>query len=188
VGDATVELTDLGQMRALAHPLRLRLLGALRLDGPATATALADRLGISPALASYHLRRLAASGFIDPAPERARDGKERWWRAVHERTRWETTGWLDTPERAAAEQALSRQIVRALAERAGRWIDEAPSAPREWVDAADMSDWAVELGPDELRDLRAELHEVVERRAGGTPRPGARRVFVSMQLLPETQP
>ena len=35
---------DSRQMRAMAHPLRLRLLGRLRTDGPATATALAEKL------------------------------------------------------------------------------------------------------------------------------------------------
>jgi hypothetical protein len=47
-----LELTDPRQMRALAHPLRLRLLGLLRMDGPATASTLAEEVGESPARVS----------------------------------------------------------------------------------------------------------------------------------------
>ena len=35
-------------LKALAHPLRLRMLGLLRIDGPATASGLAERLAHWP--------------------------------------------------------------------------------------------------------------------------------------------
>ena len=50
---------DTTSVKVLAHPLRSRLLGALRLGGPATATALAARLATNSGAASYHLRRMA---------------------------------------------------------------------------------------------------------------------------------
>ena len=50
---------DSHSLRALAHPLRLRLVGALRLHGPATATMLARRLDTNSGQTSYHLRQLA---------------------------------------------------------------------------------------------------------------------------------
>ena len=64
-------ITEPREMRALAHPLRLRLIGLLRVEGPATATALADTVGESPALVSYHLRQLDAYNFVEEAPELA---------------------------------------------------------------------------------------------------------------------
>lgn len=179
-----MRLSKPAQMRALAHPLRLRLLGLLRTEGPATATLLAERLEVSPALASYHLRQLGAHGFIEAAPDLARDGKERWWRAAHERTSWSTADFLDTPERVAAEQALGREVARAHAERAIGWVAESSSWPGEWVDASDMSDWALELTADELRALREELHASIERRVGRARRPGAERVHAILHLLP----
>ena len=177
-------VTQPSEMRALAHPLRLRLLGLLRTEGPATATNLADRLGVSAALASYHLRQLATHGFIEEAPELARDGKQRWWRAGHERTSWSTVEFLDTPERVAAEQALGREIVRAQAEHAMGWVTGAAAWPAEWVDAADMSDWGLELTSDELRELRGELHDVIERWVARPRRPGTERVVAVLQLYP----
>src|SRR5918993_3162549 len=78
---------DARSLRGLAHPLRIRLLGLLRQDGPSTATLLADRLGLSSAATSYHLRQLAAYGFAVEDEERG-VGRERWWRAAHESTRY----------------------------------------------------------------------------------------------------
>ena len=47
---------DATALKALAHPVRLRMLGMLRVDGPATATQLAARLGLNSGATSYHLR------------------------------------------------------------------------------------------------------------------------------------
>ncbi len=52
------------QLKALTHPTRLRMLGLLRIDGPATATTLAQRLGLNTGATSYHLRQLAQHGFV----------------------------------------------------------------------------------------------------------------------------
>src|SRR5690606_19778936 len=50
---------DAMALRALAHPQRMRMLAMLRIDGPATATALAERMGLNSGATSYHLRQLA---------------------------------------------------------------------------------------------------------------------------------
>ena len=75
------KLEDAQLLRAMAHPLRLRLIGTLRKDGPATASMLARRLDESSCATSYHLRILAKYGFVEDDAERNR-GRERWWRAV----------------------------------------------------------------------------------------------------------
>src|SRR5690606_22078525 len=79
---------DARSLRGLAHPLRMQLLNALRRGGPATASQLAERLGESSGATSYHLRQLAAHGFVEDAPEHGR-GRERWWRAAHEGVRFD---------------------------------------------------------------------------------------------------
>ena len=55
---------DAAQLRALSHPLRLRMLEVLR-EGPATASALGRRLGESSGATSYHLRALAKAGVVE---------------------------------------------------------------------------------------------------------------------------
>ncbi|WP_242653142.1 winged helix-turn-helix domain-containing protein, partial [Intrasporangium flavum] len=52
-------------LRVLAHPLRSRLLGALRRGGPATATDLAAALGTNSGATSYHLRKLESVGLVE---------------------------------------------------------------------------------------------------------------------------
>ena len=72
-GNARVH--DPSVLRALAHPLRGRLLGLLRTEGPSTATRLGQQLGESSGATSYHLRQLEAYGFVGEA---RREGRERW--------------------------------------------------------------------------------------------------------------
>lgn len=89
--EQNVHTADARTLRGLAHPLRLRLPNALREFGPATATAsgLADRLGEPSGATSYHLRQPASYGLAEDDPERG-EGRERWWRAVHTGTAFDT--------------------------------------------------------------------------------------------------
>lgn len=171
-------------MRALAHPLRLRLLGLLRSDGPATATTLGQQTDSSPALVSYHLRSLAAHSLIEEAPELANDGRERWWRALHSGMTWNPADFLDTPERAAAAGSLMGEIAARYAEAAREWLAEAPAWSADWVDAADMSDWRLHLTPDSTRRLRTDLAEVIDRYTAAPDEEGAEFVRLIVHVLP----
>src|SRR4030095_2278376 len=85
----TVKVLDGDALKALAHPLRMRLLAGLRYHGRATATMLGERLGESSGSTSYHLRVLAEHGFIEEVPGHAGGrgrGRERWWRGGPEQT------------------------------------------------------------------------------------------------------
>src|SRR3954453_11984844 len=73
-------------LKVLSHPGRLRMLGLLRSDGPATATTLAARLGLNTGATSYHLRQLEKHGFV-VEDEEPGNGRDRWWRAAHTTTR-----------------------------------------------------------------------------------------------------
>src|SRR5919108_2121595 len=74
----TIELTDPRALRALAHPIRLALLGALRREGPLTATQAGALVGESAASCSFHLRQLAKYGLVEEAG--GGRGRERPWR------------------------------------------------------------------------------------------------------------
>ena len=184
----TVHLTEAKQLRALAHPMRLRLLGLLRSDGPATATALAARVDASVPLISYHLRQLGAHGFVEEADELAHDGRERWWRALHQMTSWDVGEFLDSPGRLAAGRALSAEVAHRYTEVLEAWVAEMPELPREWVGVSEMSDWRLELSPDELAELRRQLSGVVERFADRPQREGTEPITAIVQLLPRPRP
>jgi DNA-binding transcriptional ArsR family regulator len=67
-------------LRARAHPLRLRMLSLLT-GAAMSAAELARELEVSQALASYHLRQLAATGLVELVEERSRrGGRERRYR------------------------------------------------------------------------------------------------------------
>src|SRR5918998_4995830 len=71
-------------LRALAHPVRGRILDEIEAAGPVRAADVARQLSIPANQASFHLRQLAKYGLVEEAPELARDGRDRVWRATHE--------------------------------------------------------------------------------------------------------
>ena len=68
---------DARSLRALAHPLRQKLLGILRTDGAHSAGQLSALVDEAPGIVSYDPGTLAEYGFVILAPVRARDGRER---------------------------------------------------------------------------------------------------------------
>jgi DNA-binding transcriptional ArsR family regulator len=176
-------IDDAQVLRAMAHPLRLRLIGSLRKEGPATASELGRLLGESSGATSYHLRILEKYGFVEDDPARNR-GRERWWRAVDEGMEWSLD--TDDPGEIEADRALGRQLVSEQWRWLQRWNDEMPEWDRSWRAAASISDWWFELTPDELRSLADEVLTVLERyNDRRTPRDGTERAIVLFHAFPE---
>ena len=177
-------IDDAQLLRAMAHPLRLRLYGSLVKDGPATASELARRLGESSGATSYHLRILAKYGFIEDDPERNR-GRERWWRAADEGLEWS----LDTDDRGLleADRALERQLIREYQRRLERWHDEMPDWDRSWRAASTGGDRFYELTPAELRGLVDEITAILDRYETRRHRRGGdtERVTLLFHAFPE---
>ena len=181
-------LDDPRTLRALAHPLRLQLLGILRTAGPATVSSLAGSVGQAVPLVSYHLRQLADHGFIEEAPELAKDRRETWWKSSHEFTSWSITDFLDTPERLDAIGVFQREVLQRHFERIQEFFAEAPSWSREWLDASEMSDVRVTLTPSQLKELIGELWEVIDRWRHREPEPdGAQSTELIFYAFPIRQ-
>jgi len=177
------KLEDAQLLRAMAHPLRLRLIGALRMDGPATASALARRLGESSGATSYHLRILAKYGFVEDDVERNR-GRERWWRAVDEGVEWSLD--TDDPGLLEADRALGRQVAAETARWLERWHAELTDWDRPWRAAANGTDQWFELTPAELRELGNEVLAVLERYADRRVQTeGTERAIVLFHAFPQ---
>jgi predicted ArsR family transcriptional regulator len=148
------------QLRALTHPVRLRILGILRTDGPTTATALAQRLGLNSGATSYHLRQLAQHGFIVDDEERG-NGRERWWRAAHASTR---TSWDEHTEPAEKEalDAYLQTVVVVYTQLMQAAVEERSTLSEEWRDASTLSDWRCRLKPEQARRLLDVVAETIE--------------------------
>jgi DNA-binding transcriptional ArsR family regulator len=173
-------------LRGLAHPLRLRLLGLLREDGPSTATKLAERVGQSSGATSYHLRQLADYGFIVEDPERTSAGRERWWKAAHRITDVSKPEIRNTPVEA---EGFMRALAAELYQKIDAFVSELPTMPEEWDESSTLSDTMLRLTPEEAKELRRELIGLMERYrqdAPGVAAPaGAERVILQVQLMPQ---
>jgi predicted ArsR family transcriptional regulator len=156
-----VELTSITptpqMLRALAHPTRLKMLGMLRIDGPATATTLATRLGINTGQTSYHLRQLAQHGFVVDDEERG-NGRERWWKAAHQST---MTGDQPTrPEDQEALDAYMQTIAVIYTQQLQAAVEEMPLLPLRWREASTLSDYHVRVTAEHAEELTRKMHEV----------------------------
>ncbi|WP_406087320.1 ArsR/SmtB family transcription factor [Kitasatospora purpeofusca] len=179
---------DAKGLRALAHPVRVQLIGLLRKNGPSTATKLAEQLGLNSGATSYHLRQLAASGFVAEDTERG-NARDRWWKAVHQVTWW-TDGSLAEEDPEAALGYL-RSVVAAHTLMAQTALNAYETMTPEWRQAMDSSDMVLQVTPEEARALAAEMWAVIARYRridpeGPTPE-GTDRVAVVVQVLPEPQ-
>jgi DNA-binding transcriptional ArsR family regulator len=182
-----VELDPRG-MRALAHPTRLAILSRLQSRGPSTATALADHVGATPSVTSWHLRHLAAHGLVRDAAVQT-DGRQRWWEAVG-------TGFRFTPGDEAgldAASLLSRVMMEQAADLPDRWAREVePLLEVEWRRSAGLSNTSLELTADELAQVESAIEQLlapyVLRKGEQQATPGARRVRMMRYVLPEAPP
>jgi DNA-binding transcriptional ArsR family regulator len=159
---------DAASLRALAHPLRMRIVGTLRLHGPATASGLAERLGVSSGLTSYHLRALAAAEFVEDDPDHPTKGRERWWRAAQDMTSWTPGAAALDPDAAAAEEWLAGYAARRSMEWIDGWLDRRRNDPAAWQEVSGTSDYVIDVTPEELKGLLDQITELL--------RPHLRRV------------
>ena len=172
-------------MRALAHPLRLRMLGELRVRGPQSVGMLSELVDEAPGSISYHIGRLAQFGFVEEAPELARDKRERWWRSAHAMTSWDPLQALADPAQWAASAELRRVILQRYVAGFEAYLEAEPSLPPEWVRGTTSTDAFLQLTSDELIELRVELEALAERwMARSDPdQPEARTVTLILQAF-----
>ena len=151
---------DTRTMRALAHPVRVQILGLLRDQGPSTATRLAQQLGLNAGATSYHLRSMAAAGLIAEEADRG-NGRDRWWQAAHRAT------FYDTAHLPPAEREMGAAYLGAVAalyaQRMQRAVGEYPALPDEWLQSWTLSDFRLRLTPAESRQLMLDLLAVIGR-------------------------
>jgi len=148
-------LRDPRALNAIAHPVRMGIIELLTVEGPLTATELADRLDETPANCSWHLRKLAEHDFIEEAP--GGKGRQRPWQMRHVGMSWNEDDDASAEERRAG-QALGRMLLE-------RWVDrflaadEREEDPR-WRESAKLTQGVAWLTADELAELTRELEEV----------------------------
>ena len=156
---AVTRLTDPRALRAMAHPIRLSLIGVLRREGPLTATQAGQLIGESSASCSFHLRQLAKYGLVEEAG--GGKGRERPWRATTLFTSWPDVA--EGPEAAAASSLLGSVLAERYFEALMRWLEAKPDQPEDWQHAAHFGDSMLYVTPEELIGLAAETQAMMDR-------------------------
>ena len=160
---SSIALTSAKQMRALAHPLRMQILGELRVGGPRTVGALCDVFDEAPGTLSYHLRqarrvrlRRGGAGIGRRSPGTLV--------ALRPRVHCRLPGRAGCAGgRAAGIRCRRHQVADVYAATLHRVIDGEEELPRQWVHAATFDDTVAFLTADELADASAELRAVAEK-------------------------
>jgi DNA-binding transcriptional ArsR family regulator len=159
-------VNDALALRALAHPLRLKLHALVGREGSITAADAARQLDISQALASHHLRQLAKYGYVEPAE--AGDNRERPWRVTHTSTSFEPEPTDDAQE---AVEALERFVIERAGAQFAEWQQRRGEADAGWAEHTGVSQSLVYLTVDEMASLHRAwtelINPLVERRPLG---------------------
>ncbi len=148
--DPGEEIATLAAAKALANPLRQRILRELEILGEATSTTLAERLGVTTGGTSYNLRILGEHGFVDEVPERSR-GRERWWRLTSKGLRFPPQSEQSPGLRAAVSQLNQLWLTEDLAT-FGRFL-ASRSGMGPWSDALPYSRGSIRVSRAELADF-----------------------------------
>ena len=176
------------EVRALAHPLRLRMLESLT-DGPATASMLARELGESSGATSYHLRALAGAGLIVEELDRSK-GRERWWKREPQSVGLISSAPAEDPEYDAAVAQLESTMLSRDEDAIRRYMHARSNGEHSdaWRESAFIGGWTVYATRDEVE----ELSELVVRWLRARRKPEEERepetplVYVTYRALPQT--
>jgi DNA-binding transcriptional ArsR family regulator len=91
------DINDPRLIKALAHPLRVRILSVLETRELASPNELSEELGVSLGVMSYHVRRLHALGFLELVKRTPRRGAIEHHYRAKARPRVTDEGWAETP-------------------------------------------------------------------------------------------
>lgn len=166
-------VTDAETLKAVTHPLRAKILGTLRILGPATASELGRRFGESSGSTSYHLRVLAKYGYVEPDPEQP-NARDKRWRAVHMVTSWNNADFHRDPVAAEAARAMRRGQLDFLLRAHDRYEADMDSWGPVWQRVAGMSDRVLRLRAESLGELQERVDALIteyeerDRDASGT--------------------
>lgn len=149
-------------LKAYAHPLRRRIARAVAARGHARAADIAADLGVAANSVSFHLRVLADAGFIEEAPEHARDKRDRVWKAIE-------GAWnVGSPEHPIADEALGGIVMNSLADdhvellrRVMAWAPEYV-AGRDTVVHGTFSQRNMRLTEAEFSEIERRIQEVIK--------------------------
>lgn len=178
---------DAGALKALAHPLRVRIYDLLSERGAQTASSLAAMIGETSGSTSYHLRALAAHDLIREVPDRG-TARERWWERPKGRVNLPGPDESMSPANRAAAQIVTAEFFRLRHQTLMDYLNRpAGDVDPEWRDAGLVMTTMLDLTAEQMSELKEELNAVVdaaaERYSGQQGAPGTRRVSLRAEIF-----
>jgi DNA-binding transcriptional ArsR family regulator len=169
-------------LRAIAHPVRNRILTELAASGPMRAADLARELDLPANQMSFHLRQLAKYGLVEEDPDAGRDRRDRVWRPVSPDGVTVNLGELEKEPGGQAASTVYRQYAAAWARHV---VDAAYSDDRRDPDTyRTVTEQAVRLTTQEAQELAGELDDVITRWMDKTRgRDPDRRTYLWLSVL-----
>lgn len=181
-----VRTLDSGALKALAHPLRVRIFDLLASQGPQTASSLAAMVGETSGSTSYHLRALAAHDLIREVPDRG-TARERWWERPKGRIDMPGPDETMSPANRAAAQIVTAEFFRLRHETLMEYLNRPMSdVPEQWRDVGLTMTTHLDMTPAQVMDLRGEIEALVEsaiERFRGQTGPDVRRVSLRAEIF-----
>ena len=170
---------EVDALKALAHPLRVRIFSELSTFGPSTASALGERLGESSGATSYHLRQLEKHGFVREDCERG-NARDRWWERVPGPVEFASDGGVARD----AENLVEMEFARLGDQRFTDYWLQREGLEEDWLRAAQASSANLLLSAAELDELGDEVLAVLQRYRDRPDDGSRRRVEVVFRGFP----
>jgi len=178
---------DAGALRALSHPLRVKIFDILAQEGPQTASTLAEILNESSGATSYHLRALARHDLIKEVAGK-RSGRERWWERPHGGIVYDSRAVKGSPAGKAALQVAVAEVHRRRHEELMEYFtSRIDHEPAEWVDVSDSTTSSMNLTAEQTGELIRKIGAVIEEAAEkyrDQKGEGVRRISVRSDVFP----
>ena len=145
-------------LKCMAHPARMRLLGALRVGGMQTVGELSAATGEAPGAVSYHLAQLAKVGLVAKAASPDGDKRKSYWKSCHHATNVQ-------PDSADADviDAFSRTAALTYQMAYERFLDVLPTLQQEWAQTCGANDRVLRLTAEETRAMVEDLNAVMHK-------------------------
>lgn len=151
------DINDPRLIKALAHPLRVRILSILETRDIASPNEMADELSVSLGVMSYHVRRLHALGFLELVKRTPRRGAIEHHYRAKARPHVTDQGWAETPS------IVKRAMVGASLQQITGFINAAAAQGGFDRGDAHLSRTVVALDDQGWRALAAEMARLMER-------------------------
>ncbi len=162
------QISDLEQVKALAHPLRMRILETLVASDPMTTKQVAEALGEKPTRLYHHVDKLEKVGLIRLTYTRQNRGAtEKYYEAIARSFRAGAELFSDdsTGEQEAAFVPMIRTVFDNTTNELMRLVTANKSA-RLIEDEGILSYCEIHLSQEEVDEFQQKLQDVLEHLQG----------------------